>query len=337
MQATNEDARIVSMLSFNPFTTVVFTKAIHNNGGAKRNENSMSNLQKTKFNGQVSTAIQKRIKTAIGWMCLRVAYQVKKGKRTRKQLNKLLSFITLTLPSKQQHTDNEIKEKCLNQLLIELRRQWGVKQYVWKAEAQANGNIHFHLVVDKYIPKADLQHRWNRIVDKLGYHSEYQKKHGQRQAPSTEIKNLKHVRKCAAYIAKYCSKAEGKRPIKGRVWYASENLQNIEKPSIEIDSELNNILSEIESAGTTKLIYKDHATVICKSIFETNFLNHHLVNQLLSRFIDSFIDLNFQNNQNLLYDYGISGSSSQQFRVNDVPNVRDISSSLQQRFDFCTN
>ena len=44
------------------------------------------------------------------------------NKRTNLFTTYKIGFVTLTLPSEQRHTDNEIKKYCLNQLLIELRK-----------------------------------------------------------------------------------------------------------------------------------------------------------------------------------------------------------------------
>ena len=86
------------------------------------------------------------------------------------------SFITLTLPSPQIHSDLIIKQKCLNQFFVELRKHYGVNNYLWKAELQHNKNIHFHIVCDKYIDYQALRRRWNRIINKLGYLDKYQVK-----------------------------------------------------------------------------------------------------------------------------------------------------------------
>lgn len=86
------------------------------------------------------------------------------------------SFITLTLPAPQMHTDKEIKELALNQFLVELRKHYDVQNYVWKAELQAKGNIHFHIITDKYINYFALRRRWNRILAKLGYIKKFQER-----------------------------------------------------------------------------------------------------------------------------------------------------------------
>lgn len=85
------------------------------------------------------------------------------------------SFITLTLPSKQMHTDVVIKER-LNVFLQQLRQGYDVKNYLWKAELQANENIHFHLIVDKYINYNAIKYYWNKAIKPLGYIDEYAKK-----------------------------------------------------------------------------------------------------------------------------------------------------------------
>ena len=77
--------------------------------------------------------------------------QYQKSKVYQNPVQYKLTFITLTLPSKQIHSDNEIKSKCLNQFLIELKKNHSVSRYIWKAEKQENNNIHFHIIADKFI------------------------------------------------------------------------------------------------------------------------------------------------------------------------------------------
>lgn len=80
---------------------------------------------------------------------------------------------TITLSSPQRHSDQEIKSKLFNQLLTELREQNGMTHYIWRAEKQQNGNIHFHLVTNTFLNAAKLRQRWNRIQNKLGYVDAY--------------------------------------------------------------------------------------------------------------------------------------------------------------------
>lgn len=85
------------------------------------------------------------------------------------------SFITLTLPSEQKHSDVEIKA-CLNLFLNNIRYHFKVKNYVWKAELQKNENIHFHLIFDKYIPFQAIRYYWLLAIKPLGYVEAYKQK-----------------------------------------------------------------------------------------------------------------------------------------------------------------
>lgn len=124
-------------------------------------------------NGMVSQAAKKKISTALDYL----VYISKKGQvqstSKAKSVRFILTFITLTLPSKQIHTDNEIKNKCLNSFILEIKEKYKVRNYLWRAEKQKNGNIHFHIITDKFIPWNELRQNWNRIVEKLGYVSKY--------------------------------------------------------------------------------------------------------------------------------------------------------------------
>lgn len=123
--------------------------------------------------GLVSKQAKKKIERAIDYLILLAKPTHLEHLPDGRSLQFKIAFITLTLPSKQIHTDNIIKQKCLNSFLIELTTRFKVKNYVWRAEKQKNGNIHFHLLVDKFIPWSEMRDRWNRIVNKLGYVDRY--------------------------------------------------------------------------------------------------------------------------------------------------------------------
>ena len=124
-------------------------------------------------NGTLSKQAKKRLKLAIEYFLLLNKPQNGKTGNTGRHYNNQITFITLTLPSKQIHTDNEIKSKLLNQFLIEISKYNLVNMYIWRAEYQKNGNIHFHILANKFIPWQVIRNRWNRILNKLGYIDRY--------------------------------------------------------------------------------------------------------------------------------------------------------------------
>ena len=192
-------------------------------------------------NGILSKQATKRLKLAIEYLLLLNRPQNGKTGNTGRHYNKKITFITLTLPSKQIHTDNEIKAKCLNQFLIEISKYNYVSNYVWRAEYQKNGNIHFHILVNKYVCWRDLRYRWNRIINKLGYVDRYQEsmkewhkdgfkirtellakwdekaqlkaykeglKTDWKSPNSTDIHSIQNITNIKAYLTKYLTKTE---------------------------------------------------------------------------------------------------------------------------------
>lgn len=124
----------------------------------------------------LSRASKKKLFDSINYLYTLSNYRDIKMKSGKTIYKFKASFITLTLPAKQEHTDTFIKSQCINQLFIELSKHYGFKNYVWKAELQKNNNIHFHLITDSYIDYQALRRRWNRILNKLGYIDKYSNK-----------------------------------------------------------------------------------------------------------------------------------------------------------------
>ncbi len=173
-----------------------------------------------------------------------------------------LNFITLTLPIAQFHDDNTITRQCLRPFLDFMKYNAKMNSYVWKAESQSNGNIHYHITTNVYIHYKLVQDAWNHNINKLNYVTNYKKVNGADDPHSTEIKSIRTDYKIASYVAgelcarkKYKKKDykrwgmgehfyekenniieigadkkyhEIKRPIHCRLWDCSYNLKNVE-------------------------------------------------------------------------------------------------------------
>jgi hypothetical protein len=127
-----------------------------------------------KNNGFLSTHAKRKMFKAIDYLVITSDRKKVYSKLQKKYITFRIVFVTLTLPSKQIHSDKEITNTCLNQLFVELSKYHNVKKYVWRAEKQTNGNIHYHVLINEFIDYQILRKRWNRICEKLGYVSRYQ-------------------------------------------------------------------------------------------------------------------------------------------------------------------
>ena len=139
-------------------------------------EQYTKNFQAVKNSFIVSKASKRKIIDSINNIYALSTPRTIVMKNGKKIYNFRASFVTLTLPSKQRHTDVYIKKHLLNQFLIELKQSYGVENWLWKAELQKNENIHFHLILDKYVDYQAIRRRWNRICNKLEYVDNYSKR-----------------------------------------------------------------------------------------------------------------------------------------------------------------
>ena len=212
------------------FTQSIPDKAI------KKSQKSIQNLSVKRSSFLLSYQSKSKIKESINLL-----YELSKPRTvfvsSKKSIfNFRASFITLTLPSKQVHNDLEIK-KCLNLFLTRLRQTYDVKNYVWKAELQQNENIHFHLIIDKYIHFKAVRYYWNKSINTLGYVDHYAAKMSKltlkdyaemrgkpvseclssyqfgnatkwQEPPTEQAVSIRHKGQLANYLAKYIAKSE---------------------------------------------------------------------------------------------------------------------------------
>ncbi|TRX70531.1 hypothetical protein [Carboxylicivirga sp. M1479] len=242
LEPTILDNGLIKMpcLSVSPTAITAYTRLMDFNGNFKTWNTGIKPPCENREKGFISKKGQKSLERAIYWFLYSVDPNiVNTGKGKEK-----ITFLTLTLPSKQVHGDKEIKDKCLKQFLTEIRSDYKVTKFIWKAEKQAQGQLHFHILLDKFLPVKEVKQKWNRILNKLGYVYEYHKKMSRlewseyrelrlkevkskpsdkqknaiRQAfkngvacnwmnpNSVDIENLRKVGNIAAYCAKYMSK-----------------------------------------------------------------------------------------------------------------------------------
>lgn len=165
-------------ISVSPTKLTIFAKVLDESGKPFRRPKSNHNIPPAfrGTNGRVSRRAASRLSQRIDWLAfLTRSNQVALDRRARTTTHSL-SFLTLTLPADQEHPDKVIKNQCLNHFLTVLRQKFGVKHYIWKAELQKNDNIHFHLLIDRYIHYTRIRTQWNNIVGKLGYVRRYQER-----------------------------------------------------------------------------------------------------------------------------------------------------------------
>lgn len=113
-------------------------------------------------------------------------------------------LMTLTLPEKQKHTDQYIHYNIFKPFIRRMKEQYNLAEYLWKAEAQDNGNIHYHLTLNVFIHHSNIKIEWNKQLSKHGYRF----KSDAHYNATTQIKATWKVRNLGAYLCKYLSKGD---------------------------------------------------------------------------------------------------------------------------------
>ena len=139
----------------------------------------------------------------------------------RRRYKRQMSFITLTYHISVCQAESK---RHIDTFLKRLRRHHNGKEqtFLWVAELQKRGVIHYHLITPFYTDKEWLQSAWREVC-------------GQ----PTALTNVGGIAKAFNYLAKYVAKSGKPEPIIGRRWACSRNVSQWVKPVHQEQHEMN--------------------------------------------------------------------------------------------------
>jgi hypothetical protein len=118
------------------------------------------------YTGELTEGAKKRLSKSIDIMiqqcCTTPKYVWDKRRKVKRQFT--MGFITLTIPpqpGKDLFTGKQSTKELLEPFLRVLREHYKSLYYVWKAELQARGEIHYHILTDVFV---DLNHCRQKFV-----------------------------------------------------------------------------------------------------------------------------------------------------------------------------
>jgi len=194
------------------------------------------NLKKNKHKGIMSDKAIGRIRNSVNWLVAAAEWKRVYSKESKKSYRFKVNFITLTLPAKSKHiTDHYFKSVMLHKFINVCRYKYGLRNYIWKVEAQANGNIHAHFTTDTFIHYMALRRTWNKVCASEGLIDKFELKNGHRDPNSTDVHAVNSKTRIAAYMAKeFCKKDKDRRKISGKLWSSSYSISASNKCSVSV-------------------------------------------------------------------------------------------------------
>lgn len=200
-----------------------------------------------------------------------------------------LSFITLTIPPhSSKPTPQWANPTLLAPFILAMKRKHSLSTYIWKAEFQKNGMLHYHITTRSWIHYYSIRDEWNYLLRKNGLLNEHYAKHNNKEPPSTQIKKVYKSKKLQLYLQKEISKTQQNISTKGKLWDCSKNLKACKYYTTIAPWDLNYKNQLIKTTNT------EHCTIISlsnpkatlppkelkeydqylKNIPNTNFQNH---------------------------------------------------------------
>ena len=193
----------------------VYNNRFKDNEAKKKSTSNLNEGQKR--NEELSKNVIRKIRNRVFYLKLMADEKVRKHGNNKNQ-KYLLSFFTLTISGESHYNIKETNKLLLNTFLTDMRRNAGLKNYVWRLEFQKNGKIHYHILTDAAINYKYIRHVWNRIQMEYGTMERYTKKFN--AMTFTDYKNY--------MISKYSKTID---PNKLKEWYAKGKRDNWENPN----------------------------------------------------------------------------------------------------------
>ena len=255
---------------------VVYTDKIYTKPKVEEYRFKFDNFKSVKsYSGRVTTHSQRRIRKAVQILVQKSNWQTVYNPITMKDFRFKLTFITLTIPDLANGLSGKESYKLLLKPFIQtMQRVHGMRDYIWKAELQQRGTIHYHITTNTFINYMHIKKRWNQLLDKAGLMQDYKAKHNHSNPNSTDVHKVYNDDNIESYLEKYISKDEkSKSSVNGKVWDCSVSLKSNKLFTVDLSPQNELNIIKLDKSSTAKAFTSDY--------FEIIYFNEPCINKLL--------------------------------------------------------
>lgn len=188
--------------------------------------NSQPMLKQKAYSGKLTSHSQRRIMRSVDILLQRSPNHRIWNPVVEKHHDFRIGFATLTIPTHRVVKASHGHKNLLQPFLRTARRKWGIEDYIWKAELQERGQLHYHITWNRFVEFTRIRDEWNKLLRKNRLSDEFAARYGHFNPNSTDIHAVWKVRNLKAYLAKYIAKDEqNKTRLDGKIWDASKSLK----------------------------------------------------------------------------------------------------------------
>jgi len=208
--------------------------------------------------GKVTSHGAKRIRAAIDVLLQRSPAKTTWNPVTKKYFPFRINFVTLTVSAHAPITANFGYSNLMKPFLRKLRTL-GNFSYVWKAELQKRGQLHYHLATNTFLPWQDIRSTWNNLQRKNRLLDDYAKKNRHYDANSTDVHALHGIVNIGTYLSKYLAK-DNTAKINGKTWDCSIDCKQ-KRFAFTPTNRQEMQLRQLQNDKHAKVIELDHCTI----------------------------------------------------------------------------
>lgn len=221
------------------------------------------------YSGAVTKGAQRRIRRSVDRL-LQLSEVQKIYNPVIKTIQKFrLNFITLTVASTDKnYSAREMYDLCFKPFLRWLRETKKSQFYIWKAELQKRGQIHYHVISNRFIMHDEIKAKWNELQYKAGILEGFFDKFKHYNPPSTDVHAVYKVKDLSAYFSKYLSKIskddDGNTidETTGKIWDCSRALKSFKHFTAPVSIEMDTKLKEAVKNKFVSILYLEKCSIL---------------------------------------------------------------------------
>lgn len=244
--------------------------------GASHRRHDLHSPTISTYSGRVTNHTKKRISAALDNMIQKsvarfataaaidpaAAAAAAESDDPAQQPKMFMNFVTLTIASQKNLQVKESYDLLLAPWLRYSKNKMGMSDYVWKAEYQQRGQVHYHVATNVYMDWKTVRWKWNQLQRQNRLLDDFALRHGHFNPNSTDVHPVRSITAAAEYMAKeMCKDVQNAKTTKGKVWDCSKNLK-IGRFNCGLTSENKDLIMEAIQMGEAEIIESDHCSII---------------------------------------------------------------------------